>query len=314
MRALLIALVAVLLVGSSATLGQIPRMISYQGVFADSLGNAKVDDNYRFAFRIFDGNGSKLWEETKQIRTRRGLFSTMLGDATPFGATMTFDKQYWLETQVGDEVISPRIALSSSSYSMNSERANYALASPADDLWSLHDGNVIFGQQGNIGIGTNNPEVKLEVVGYTRTKVLEITGGFDLAEPIPVTDAEHLEPGSVVIIDEQNPGHVRVSTRAYDRRVAGIVSGAGGINPGVTLRQTGVMEGNQNIALTGRVYAKATAGNGQIKPGDLLTTSNLTGHLMKAANYRRQGGAIVGKAMSTLSQGTGLVLVLVNLQ
>jgi hypothetical protein len=54
--------------------------------------------------------------------------------------------------------------------------------------------------------------------------------------------------------------------------------------------------------------------NGAIEPGDLLTTSNIPGHAMKAADQARWPGAVIGKAMSSLNEGEGLVLVLVNLQ
>ena len=93
-----------------------------------------------------------------------------------------------------------------------------------------------------------------------------------------------------------------------------IISGAGGITPGIKLQQTGVVEGSQNVALTGRVYVLADASRGSIRPGDLLTTSETPGHAMKATDPARTQGAILGKAMSGLDRGRGLVLVLVTLQ
>jgi hypothetical protein len=68
------------------------------------------------------------------------------------------------------------------------------------------------------------------------------------------------------------------------------------------------------VALTGRVYCWADASNGPIEPGDLLTTSNTPGHAMKVANYAEAQGAIIGKAMTGLKEGKGLVMVLVTLQ
>jgi hypothetical protein len=148
----------------------------------------------------------------------------------------------------------------------------------------------------------------------TTTKVLAITGGGDLAEPFEIAESQPIPKGALVIIDEENPGQLKLSHQAYDKRVAGVVSGAGGINPGLTLTQEGVMEGGQNVALSGRVYALATAANGPIKPGDLLTTAEVPGHAMKATDFVRWQGAVIGKAMSGLEKGEGLVLVLVNLQ
>ena len=80
------------------------------------------------------------------------------------------------------------------------------------------------------------------------------------------------------------------------------------------MEQAGALEGGQNVALSGRVYVLADASFGVIKPGDLLTTSDTPAHAMKATNHSRSQGAILGKAMSSLKEGRGLVLVLVTLQ
>jgi hypothetical protein len=168
--------------------------------------------------------------------------------------------------------------------------------------------------EGNVGIGTKNPAVILDVKGTTRTDVLTITGGADLAEPFLVSDSGEVPKGALVVIDRENPGQLELSHRPYDRRVAGVVSGAGGLNPGLTLNHTTLAEKGVHLALSGRVYALAVCCNGAIEPGDLLTTSSTPGHAMKATDRERSHGAVIGKAMSPLEEGRGLVLVLVNLQ
>jgi hypothetical protein len=119
----------------------------------------------------------------------------------------------------------------------------------------------------------------------------------------------------VVSIDPARAGKLRVSAGEYDRTVAGVVSGAGGVKPGMMMGQIGtVANGDHPVALTGRVYCWCDASNGAIQPGDLLTTSSTPGHAMKVADHDKAAGAIIGKAMTPLAEGKGLVLVLVSLQ
>ena len=73
--------------------------------------------------------------------------------------------------------------------------------------------------------------------------------------------------------------------------------------------------GEVPVALTGRVYVQVDAiAGGPVRPGDLLTTSPTAGHAMKVGDHTRAMGAVIGKAMTSLDSGRGLVLVLVNLQ
>ena len=160
---------------------------------------------------------------------------------------------------------------------------------------------------------TLDGETGLNVSGPASVCTLTIRGGCDLAEPFKMKE-ETLEKGSVVVIDQEHPGQLKRSVQAYDKRVAGIVSGANGINSGISLHQEGALEGGQNVALSGRVYVLADAGNGEIEPGDLLTTSDIPGYAMKVTDPAKAQGAVLGKAMSGLSKGHGTVLVLVTLQ
>lgn len=148
--------------------------------------------------------------------------------------------------------------------------------------------------------------------GTTKVKVLEITGA-DVAERFPCS--EPVEAGSVVMIDAANPGQLCLARGAYNRRVAGVVSGAGDIPVGAILGNMEGLEDAPAVALSGRVWVKCDASEHAIEPGDLITTAETAGHAMKAADADRSHGATIGKAMSALAKGeTGLVLVLVNLQ
>ena len=145
---------------------------------------------------------------------------------------------------------------------------------------------------------------------------MEITGGSDLSEQFDIRgELDDIKPGLVVSIDPQKPGGLKISNEPYDKKVAGIISGANGVRPGMIMAQTGSeADGAHPIALSGRVYCWADASYGRIEPGDMLTTSSTPGHAMRVGDHQQAQGAVIGKAMSRLDEGTGLVLVLVSLQ
>jgi hypothetical protein len=149
--------------------------------------------------------------------------------------------------------------------------------------------------------------------GRAKVGLLEIVGA-DVAEKFPSSD-ENTEPGTVMEIDPEHAGQLRVAHAAYSTLVAGIVSGAGDIPVGAVLGNLPGQEKAPAIALSGRVWVRCDASTSAIAPGELLTTSDTPGHAMKALNLSRAQGAVIGKAMTSLVQGeTGLVLVLVSLQ
>jgi hypothetical protein len=136
--------------------------------------------------------------------------------------------------------------------------------------------------------------------------------GADCAEQFDVADAQQLEPGTVVVIDED--GALRESRVAYDRKVAGVVSGAGEYRPGIVLGGASHSEDRALVAVVGRVYCKVDARQAPIELGDLLTTSPTPGHAMRAGDPARAFGAVIGKALRPMFDGCGLIPMLVALQ
>lgn len=167
---------------------------------------------------------------------------------------------------------------------------------------------------GTVDVGGVARASAAEIRGPTTTAVLTVPAGSDVAEPFPVREAGQIEPGSVLVIDDRHAGWLEVSDRPYDRRVAGIVSGAGHLRPGVVLTQRARGSSQRVVTLKGRAFVLADAAQGPIRPGDLLTTSFRRGHVMKVSGSTPFDGAVVGKAMSPLDDGQGYVLVLVGLQ
>jgi hypothetical protein len=135
--------------------------------------------------------------------------------------------------------------------------------------------------------------------------------GADCAELFAVV--EQIEPGDVVVIDRD--GVLRRSDTPYDKRVAGVASGAGRFRPGMLLDSRNIgSDRSCPLALIGKVYCKVDARLHPIEVGDLLTTSLTPGHAMKAANPSDAFGAVLGKALADLDTGLGLLPILVCLQ
>jgi hypothetical protein len=145
----------------------------------------------------------------------------------------------------------------------------------------------------------------------TVTGDIQLFGG-DCAEQFDVGGADTCDPGTVMAIDDV--GVLAPSRQEYDRRVAGVVSGAGELRPGVILDKQPNSDGRRPIALVGKVRCKAVADDAAIAVGDLLTTSSVTGHAMKAIDPLRAFGAVIGKALEPLPSGAGLIRILVALQ
>jgi hypothetical protein len=150
------------------------------------------------------------------------------------------------------------------------------------------------------------------VSGSLTTGDVVLTAGGDCAERFDLSATATAEPGTVMVIDED--GALRPSDRAYDRRVAGVVSGAGEFRPGMVLDQRAGDDDRATIALVGKVCCKVDADAAPISVGDLLTTSAIDGHAMKATDPMQAFGSVVGKALSPLTRGRGLIPILVALQ
>jgi hypothetical protein len=136
--------------------------------------------------------------------------------------------------------------------------------------------------------------------------------GADFAEDFDLAVTAEGDPGSVMVLDDASA--LVPCREAYDRKVAGVISGAGTYRPGLVLDRRPAMHSRVTIALIGKVYCKVDATYGPIAVGDLLTTSATPGHAMKANDPARASGATIGKALAAAASGRALIPILVALQ
>jgi hypothetical protein len=134
---------------------------------------------------------------------------------------------------------------------------------------------------------------------------------YDIAELIPC--APEVGPADVVIINPRVDRQAIKCSKESDHRAIGIISENPQLSIGDQQKANAANPGkNFNfIALAGQVPCKVSTKNGPIYPGDLLTTSDIPGHAVKAT----KPGTIVAKALETFdgSKGdAGLILVFVN--
>ncbi len=134
----------------------------------------------------------------------------------------------------------------------------------------------------------------------------------DVAEWVPA--AAEMVNGTVVVLDGDARDTVMPSDRAYDTRVAGVVSA----QPGVLLGVEGPSKAK--IATAGRVKIRVDASHAAIRAGDLRVTSDKPGLAMRSEPVDLAGvkihrpGTLIGKALGPLERGEGEILVLLSLQ
>lgn len=182
-------------------------------------------------------------------------------------------------------------------------------------VWGEHKG----GGSGVAGISASGAGVYGKggrVAGFFEGDV-EVTGDIrltnaDCAEDFDIAEAAIADPGTVMVLNES--GALQPSQHAYDKRVAGVVSGAGEYKPGIVLDKKNSDRPRKPVALLGKVFCKVDASQSAIEVGDLLTTSTIPGHAMKVIDSTKALGTIIGKALRPFRDGQGMIPILIALQ
>jgi hypothetical protein len=129
----------------------------------------------------------------------------------------------------------------------------------------------------------------------------------DLAERVAVSAST--TAGQVLVVDPQGVDTYMPSQSACAPAVAGVVS----TRPTLVIGGTSA-ERSALLALTGRVPVLASAESGAIFAGDRLVTGQAPGTVKKyvPGECTQDGASVVGIALESLDQGTGKIMMLVQ--
>ena len=157
----------ILLIFASIVQADIPKLINFQGILKDSLGNQLAHDTLGVEFKIYDAavGGSVKWLEADTVITdSNGLFNVVLGSVTPIADTVFNDSLRWLGIKVGsDSEMSPRTQLVSVPYSYVSDTSQ--AASSAASGWT-DEGTVVklVTSSDSVALGTATPGAKVHIL------------------------------------------------------------------------------------------------------------------------------------------------------
>lgn len=174
---------------------------------------------------------------------------------------------------------------------------------------NISSGNILIGQAAAKNVFRVDGTGKVYANnGYQST-------GADFAESIRVAGQRtSYEPGDVLVLDPDHDRQVTLAAEPYSTRVAGVYSTKPGTLSTMHEPDSPEFANEVPMAVIGIVPCKVTAMNGAIHRGDLLVTSPVAGYAMKGTERSRMAGAVVGKAMQELAEGSGVIEVLVTLQ
>ncbi len=98
------------------------QLISYQGFLEDSLGSPVRDSIYDLSFELFTDStaGQKLWFETTQVVTAKGVFVHLLGSVNALNDNyfQNYDRLY-LQLVISGEPALPRTELAASPFAFS---------------------------------------------------------------------------------------------------------------------------------------------------------------------------------------------------
>jgi hypothetical protein len=106
------------------------QVLNYQGrLLSPTTGQPKPDGDYQMSFGLYqvETGGAPLWQETKNVAVKNGLFSVLLGDTQALPLTIFNGQELFLGiTLANDTEMTPRQRLAHTAYAIFAENAGNA--------------------------------------------------------------------------------------------------------------------------------------------------------------------------------------------
>lgn len=168
MKKFITSIIAIL-VSTTMLLAQSPDMMSYQAVIRDNNNDLVANQAVGMQISILQGSssGTAVYEETHTPTTNdNGLATIMIGNGTVVSGDITTidwaNGPYFIKTET-DPTGGTNYSITGTSQLLSVPYALYAESS-GNALWTENGGDVYY-DNGQVGIGTNNPETDAHVGG-----------------------------------------------------------------------------------------------------------------------------------------------------
>lgn len=152
---------------------QVPTTFHFQGAIKDADGTAINDTKY-IEFLIYDveTGGTALWSEGPlTVVITEGLFSHEIGSVTPLPEGLFNTSPLYITFSLASGEMTPRQKLVSVPFALK--------AASSDEDWEIN-GSYVTNLNKSVGIGTDNPQTRLEVNPMMRLTPSQMTFPCDL--------------------------------------------------------------------------------------------------------------------------------------
>ncbi|MBI5332791.1 MAG: hypothetical protein HZB65_04410, partial [Candidatus Aenigmarchaeota archaeon] len=338
MKKLLMIVIFLLLVAGIGY-SSISSTIPMQGRLLGQGGNPLTGlQNMTFAIYETVSGGNVLWSESLQTQTNNGLFSVVLGESAAMN--LVFDKDYYVEISVNGETLSPRQKLLASPYSQSARNVygdvveikgpvtvvdndntgyirigrditnaigatiRYIQNGDYLGLSASHEGQdaLVIRSDGNVGIGTTNPEHRLDVNG---------------AINIPVNTPYRINNNAILGTGNSSYTYIReysasgIQFQDSSGYAKAIITSAGEVGIG-TLFPSKRLDVNGSVKATELCIGNDCRTEWTVASSQLnIVALNTTGNITSAGSMKMAGNLLIGlqspviKSMASASQTGG---------